>query len=90
MGNCNPEALTRRERDVLTCMVEGLRTPDIADRLCIEQYTVNDHVKSILRKTGTQRRMDAVMSVLKVEINTLQSKVSMLEGELEKRSLWNR
>lgn len=52
--------LTRREGDVLACIVEGLPNAAIADRLSISEETVKSHVKAILRKLGARDRAQVV------------------------------
>jgi len=52
--------LTRRESDVLTCIVEGLPNAAIAERLSISEETVKSHVKAILRKLGARDRAQVV------------------------------
>jgi DNA-binding NarL/FixJ family response regulator len=49
-------ALTRREADVVRCLVEGLDTRDVAARLFLSEYTVQDHLKAIFDKTGARSR----------------------------------
>jgi DNA-binding CsgD family transcriptional regulator len=49
-------ALTRRERQLLALLYEGYDTRSIAARLVIAETTVQDHVKSILIKTGHSSR----------------------------------
>ncbi len=48
--------VTRREADVLRCVVEGCSNQQIADRLFLSVRTVEKHVESLLRKTGTRSR----------------------------------
>lgn len=55
--------LSARERDVLTELLNGQSTGEIAGRLFISQHTVRDHIKSILAKTDTSSRAE-LMSLL--------------------------
>lgn len=48
--------LTQREREVLALLAEGTDTRQLARQLTISPYTVQDHVKSILAKTGATSR----------------------------------
>ncbi|HKT04387.1 MAG TPA: response regulator transcription factor [Rugosimonospora sp.] len=52
--------LTAREREVLNLAAEGLPTKAIARSLYLTDGTVRNHVWSILRKTGTRNRMQAI------------------------------
>ena len=54
-------ALTSRERDVLSLLLEGLTNADIADRLFISPSTAKVHVRHILRKLGARNRLEAVI-----------------------------
>ena len=62
--------LTRRERQVLSLMVEGLSNPDIAERLVVTRSTAKAHVSSILSKLGVSNRAEAVALALKQELVT--------------------
>jgi DNA-binding CsgD family transcriptional regulator len=53
--------LSRREREVLLLLSEGLSNPQIADRLFITRKTVEHHVASILTKTGLSGRAEAAV-----------------------------
>jgi DNA-binding CsgD family transcriptional regulator len=48
--------LSPREREVLTELATGIDSRALAARLVLSQHTVNDHVKSVLAKTGTATR----------------------------------
>lgn len=52
------ESLTRREREVVALITEGLRNKQIADRLYISEATVRNHVTSILSKLELTDRFD--------------------------------
>lgn len=54
------QALTPREREVLSLMAEGLHNNEIAVRLIISPATVKFHVSSILAKLGAVTRTEAV------------------------------
>ncbi|GAB3146385.1 response regulator transcription factor [Micromonospora sonneratiae] len=52
--------LTGREREVLRAVAEGLPLKEIAGRLHLAHGTVRNHLSTILRKTGTRNRLEAV------------------------------
>ncbi|WP_165970322.1 helix-turn-helix transcriptional regulator [Actinomadura sp. 6K520] len=51
---------TDGERRVTELVAQGLSTRQIADRLRVSSYTVQDHLKSIFAKSGTGSRGDLV------------------------------
>jgi DNA-binding NarL/FixJ family response regulator len=63
-GDCTdfggPQSLTRREREVLGLVQQGLTNQEIAATLVIELGTVKNHVHNILRKLNVNSRRDAV------------------------------
>jgi DNA-binding NarL/FixJ family response regulator len=52
--------LTKREREVLQLLAEGLRSDEIGDRLFISRKTVATHIENILRKLGVRSQAQAV------------------------------
>lgn len=48
--------ITRREADVLALVADGCSNREIAERLYLSVRTVEKHVESLLRKTGTKSR----------------------------------
>ena len=55
--------LSAAERRVARLCLEGRSTAGIADALAITEYTVQDHLKSIFRKTGARTRGELVARV---------------------------
>jgi two-component system, NarL family, nitrate/nitrite response regulator NarL len=55
------ETLTKREREIVAVICEGLRNREIADRLCISEATARNHLTSILDKLGLASRFDLVV-----------------------------
>lgn len=57
--------VTRREREVLRWVAEGLTNRQIAERLFISEHTVHRHVTSILRKLDLPSRTAAAAHALR-------------------------
>ncbi|HEV7914632.1 MAG TPA: LuxR C-terminal-related transcriptional regulator, partial [Albitalea sp.] len=56
----HPRGLSAREQQVLVCLSQGLRNPDLAKQLGVAQRTVEHHVSSVLSKLEASDRADAV------------------------------
>jgi two-component system nitrate/nitrite response regulator NarL len=52
--------LTEREWQVMRCLIDGLSTQEIADRLCVQRSTARTHVQNLLIKLGVHSRLQAV------------------------------
>jgi DNA-binding NarL/FixJ family response regulator len=67
------DALTPREREVLSHVAEGLSNREIASRLHITERTVEAHITAVFDKLGLtddptrHRRVQAVLSLLRTE-----------------------
>jgi ATP/maltotriose-dependent transcriptional regulator MalT len=59
------DELTRREREVLALLGEGLSNAEIAGRLVISPKTAGHHVERIFRKLGLRNRGEAAAYVLR-------------------------
>jgi two-component system nitrate/nitrite response regulator NarL len=61
-GAAEGPRLTRREREVVRLMAQGLSNKEIARSLQIEPATVKNHVHNILEKLRVGRRAEAVVA----------------------------
>ena len=55
------QTLTRREREVLALLTEGLGNADIAERLSLSEKTVRNHVSNVFDKLGVWTRAQAIV-----------------------------
>ena len=52
-----------REQQISQMIARGLSTAQIAEQLCLSQYTVRDYVKSIFEKVGVSSRGELVARI---------------------------
>ena len=55
------EALTEREREILTLVAKGIPNRQIAESLFLAEGTVNNHMSNILSKLGVRDRTQAAL-----------------------------
>lgn len=56
--------LSRREREVLDHLAEGLDPHEIAQKLFVSPHTVRSHVQNLLQKLGLHSKLEAVSLLL--------------------------
>jgi DNA-binding CsgD family transcriptional regulator len=59
--------LTRREAEVLPLILRGATNSGIADILCVAESTIGDHVKNIMRKMHTTKRIGILHKAFNLE-----------------------
>jgi DNA-binding NarL/FixJ family response regulator len=78
--------LTNRERQVIKLVSEGLRNSQIANRLCISEVTVRNHLTSIFRKLEVDNRFQLVAYAFQHGLAALPARESAA-GRPDSRSL---
>jgi DNA-binding NarL/FixJ family response regulator len=70
------DALTPREREVMSLLEQGLSNKEIARRLSIQLSTAKHHVHNILEKLGATRRAEAIARVAIVRTRSSEAQGS--------------
>ncbi len=79
--------LTRRERQVIMLVGEGLRNSQIAHRLYISEVTVRNHLTSTFRKLEVANRFQLVAYAFQHGLATLPSRASAAPAPSDRRVL---
>lgn len=58
------ESLTKREREVMNLVVDGMANKQIAERLGVSEKTIEVHRKHLMHKMGADSSIDLVSTVL--------------------------
>lgn len=76
-----PAHLTDRERQVLELILMARSNREIAHKLGIEERTVKSHVGRLMRKTGSDNRVDLCMRALDLSLLTEQGAIERRHGD---------
>lgn len=57
--------LSTREHEILQLVAQGLKNKEIADKLCISEFTARNHVINLLEKLDTRDRTEATAVAIK-------------------------
>lgn len=63
--NQRHDTISKKEREIIVLISQGLRNREIADKLCISEQTVKAHLSRIFRKTNVTSRSQLVPLALK-------------------------
>jgi len=58
------ELFTEREKEIISYLLKGEQSADIAKKLCISKYTVDTHRKNILTKANTRTTLELAIKVI--------------------------
>ncbi len=72
--------LSRREREVVQLLGDGLTTAGMAERLSISPHTVRDHLKNLYKKTNTNSRSELLGLISRTSRTTATSSRALIFG----------
>lgn len=58
--------LTKREQEIFELLVKNQSTKDIANKLCISEKTVRNHISNTIQKLGAKGRSQALVELIKI------------------------
>ena len=64
----NIEALTPKEKEVLSYVAKGASNQEIADILCVRDVTVKTHLNNIFKKLKVTNRTQAVLLAMQIDL----------------------
>ncbi|MHA3787350.1 LuxR C-terminal-related transcriptional regulator [Flavobacterium hauense] len=59
-----PELFTKREKEIISYVLKGYQSNEIAEILFISKYTVDSHRKNVLNKTNTKNTLEFAIKVI--------------------------
>lgn len=75
------EVVTKREREIVALIGEGLSNKDIAARLGISSITVRHHLTSIFDKLGVTTRQKLLLRAHQYKLVELSASASPITGD---------
>ena len=66
--NITVDALTPKEKEVLSYVAKGASNQEIADKLCVRDVTVKTHLNSIFKKLKVSNRTQAVLLAMQIDL----------------------
>jgi len=66
--NVNIDALTPKEKEVLSLVAKGASNQEIADKLCVRDVTVKTHLNSVFKKLKVTNRTQAVLLAMQIDL----------------------
>lgn len=58
--------LTSREKQIFELLVQSYSTEEIAEKFCISNKTVRNHISNVIQKLGVKGRSQAILKLLKM------------------------
>jgi len=79
-------ALSRRETEIVSLVVQGFRNRDVAEKLFISEQTVKNHVHSIFGKMGVRDRLELALCSIHQGLPAPRSPVAVSPEEPERKT----
>lgn len=76
------ERLTNRETEVLSLVMEGLSTSEIADKIFLSHQGVKAHLTALFRKFNVRNRPQLILSALD-EVSPISQMTKLVQQELQ-------
>lgn len=71
------DTLTRREKTIISYLIQGWRNREIADHLSISEQTVKNHLRAIYDKVGVSDRLELVLYVIYQRIELPSAEITV-------------
>jgi len=73
------DTLTRREKSIISCLMEGWHNREISTHLSISEQTVKNHLRAIYDKVGVSDRLELVLYAIhqRLELPAVQATVPL-------------